>query len=390
MASITVKQSSAKSSAASPARSAVHLAHHWWVWQRGGGRVFEDMASLFPDAEVSMIVHARETLTPAMALRRIHTSILQRLAPRWVDHRWLLPLYPWAVSRMRAPAGTRLLLTSDAAVIKGMRKPAGCVQVCYCHSPPRYLWGMLDDYARHTSGLGGFGRRVFRFVAERVRRFDLKAAGNVDHFIANSRFVAERIQGCYGRNALVIYPAVDIERLRPTGEAPGEYYLVVSELVSYKRVDLAVDACSRLGLRLVVVGDGAEAKTLRLRAGKTVEFVGRVDDAEVVRLMSGCRALLHPQIEDFGLTPVEVQAAGRPVIALARGGALETVIAGETGLFFQEQRVEDICAVLTAFEIDVGRFSPEVCRRNAERFSRDRFCDQLSEALREWVPSLRE
>jgi glycosyltransferase involved in cell wall biosynthesis len=365
----------------------VHLAHHWWVWQRGGGRVFEDMAALFPEAGVSMIVYAPETLTLGMAVRTIFTSALQRIAPRWVDHRWLLAFFPAAVRRMRAPEGTRLLLSSDAAVIKGMRKPPGCVQVCYCHSPPRYLWGMTEDYARHTSGLGGLGRKVFRRVAERVRRFDLESSGNVDHFIANSQFVAERILRCYGRKARVIYPAVDIERLRPSGEAPGDYFLVVSELVSYKRVDLAVDACSRLGLRLIVVGDGAEAKALRARAGKTVEFVGRTDDAEVVRLMAGCRALLHPQVEDFGLTPVEVQAAGRPVIALGIGGALETVIDGQTGLFFAEQSVDGLADAIGRFEALVpGGLSVEACRRNAERFSRGRFQSELKAALFEWLP----
>lgn len=368
----------------------VHLAHHWWVHARGGGRVFEDIAELFPEAEVSMLVVAKETLSPAMRARRITTSVLQWLAPRWVDHRWLLPLYPWAMRRMRVPEGTRLLLSSDAAVIKGMDKPPGCVQVCYCHSPPRYLWGMGEEYARQTSGIGSVGRAVFRWTAGCLREFDRGAADNVDHFIANSLFVAERIARCYGRQARVIYPAVDIERLRPSGEPSEGYYLVVSELVSYKRADIAVDACSRLGLRLIVAGDGAEARVLKARAGKTVEFVGRVDDAEVARLMAGCKALLHPQVEDFGLTPVEVQASGRPVIALRAGGALETVSDGETGVFFDEQTVEALCVVLKEFEGSPRRFSVEACRRNAERFSRERFQAELRAALAEWVPDLIE
>ena len=365
----------------------VHLAHHWWVWQRGGGRVFEDMAALFPGANVSMIVHAPATLTPNMAARKISASALQRIAPRWIDHRWLLPFFPAAVRRMRVPDGTRLLLSSDAAVIKGIRKPPGCVHVCYCHSPPRYLWEMTDDYARRTSGIGGLGRKIFRFVAKRVRRFDLRAASNVDHFIANSGFVAERIARCYGREARVIYPAVDIERLRPSGGPPEDYYLVVSELVAYKRVDIAVDTCSRLGLRLVVVGDGAEAKVLRARAGKTVEFLGRVDDVKVTRLMADCRALLHPQVEDFGLTPVETQAAGRPVIALGRGGALETVIDGRTGLFFTDQTVDGMVEAIRRFEsLPPNALTVEACRSNAERFSRSRFQSELCSALVEWLP----
>lgn len=367
---------------------AVHLAHHWWVWRRGGGRVFEDMAALFPEAEVSMIVHAPETLTPAMARRRIRCSALQRIAPRWVDHRWLLPLFPWAVRRMGIPPETRLLLSSDSAVIKGLPKPEGCVQVCYCHSPPRYLWDMTEDYARQTSGLGRLGRWAFRRAVAGVRSYDRAAADNVDHFIANSRFVAGRIARCYGREARVIYPAVDVAKFEPTGAPPEDFYLIVSELVAYKRVDLAVAACSRLGRRLVVVGDGAEMRKLRRMAGDSVEFRGRVDDAEVAGLMARCRAFLHPQVEDFGLTAVEVQAAGRPVIALGAGGALETVMADETGVFFARQDEAALIAAMEEFERRPEEFSPEKCRRNAQRFSLERFHRELAAALREWVPEV--
>ncbi|MEY4489797.1 MAG: hypothetical protein RIQ79_2305 [Verrucomicrobiota bacterium] len=388
MSLMTHGEGTAKAPVTRPAGSAVQLAHHWWVWRRGGGRVFEDMAALFPEAEVSMIVRARETLTPAMARRLIRCSVLQWVAPRWVDHRWLLPLFPWAVRRMRIPAEARLLLTSDSAVIKGLPKPEGCVQVCYCHSPPRYLWDMAEDYARQTSGLGRVGRWAFRRAVAGVRRYDRAAADNVDHFIANSRFVAGRIARCYGREARVIYPAVNVAKFLPTGAPPEDFYLIVSELVAYKRVDLAVAACSRLGRRLVVVGDGAEMKKLRRMAGPAVEFMGRVGDAEVAGLMARCRAFLHPQVEDFGLTAVEVQAAGRPVIALGEGGALETVIDGETGLFFERQEAEALVAAMEEFERMPERFSPENCRSNAERFSLARFQGELGAALREWAPGV--
>jgi glycosyltransferase involved in cell wall biosynthesis len=346
------------------------------------------MAALFPKAEVSMIVNAPETLTPVMRARVIRTSPLQAVAPRWVDHRCLLPLFPWAVRRMRIPPETRLLLTSDSAVIKGLPKPEGCLQVCYCHSPPRYLWDMSEDYARQTSGLGRIGRWAFRRAVAAVRRYDRAAAVNVDYFIANSRFVAGRIERCYGREARVIYPAVDVAKFRPTGVPPEEFYLIVSELVAYKRVDLAVTACSRLGRRLVVVGDGAEMKNLRRIAGPSVEFRGRVDDAEVAGLMARCRAFLHPQIEDFGLTAVEVQAAGRPVIAFGEGGALETVLVGETGVFFAAQTVESLVAAMQGFERMPVGFSTENCRKNAERFSLERFHGELTAALQEWVPEV--
>ena len=363
----------------------VHLAHHWWVWQRGGGKVFEAMAALFPEAEVSMIVHAPETLTPAMARRRIHASPLQAIAPRWADHRWLLPLYPWAVRRLGAPEGTRLLLTSDAAVIKGMRKPPGCVQVCYCHSPPRYLWDMQADYEKQA---GGLARRAFRLAVARVRRFDRAAADNVDHFIANSHFVAERIRRCYGREAAVLHPPVEVARFRPAAAGPGDYYLLVSELVSYKRADLAAAACARLGRRLVVVGDGPEARRLRRDFAGAVEFRGRRPDAEVAELMAGCRAFLHPQLEDFGITAVEAQAAGRPVVAFRGGGALETVVEGETGLFFDEQTPEALAAALAKLESRREPFSAAACRRQAERFAPEIFQAELRRLLAQFAPGV--
>lgn len=358
----------------------VHLAHHWWVHARGGGRVFESIAGMFPLASISMLVVAPETLSPAMQARSISTSALQLVAPRWVDHRWLLPLFPWAVSKMRVPEGTRLLVSSDAAVIKGLQLPMGCVQVCYCYSPPRYLWEMTDAYAENTSGIGGLGRWLFRKVVTRLRKFDLEASARVTHYIADSVFVADRIRRHYGREAMVVYPPVEVDRFSPNTKA-GDYYLVVSELVGYKRVDLAVEACSRLGLKLVVVGDGAEAGKLRALAGPTVSLRGRLSDGEVTKLMEGCRAFLYPQIEDFGITAVEAQAAGRPVIALGIGGALETVIEGVTGWFFAEQNVDSLMKAIERFESDADVISPEACRRNAERFSTEHFRQGFRRAL---------
>ncbi|HSI08525.1 MAG TPA: glycosyltransferase [Rariglobus sp.] len=335
---------------------------------------------MFPEAGISMLVMAPETLSPVMSPRTITTSVLQKVAPRWVDHRWLLPLFPWAVRRMRVPDGTRLLVSSDAAVIKGLRMPPGCVQVCYCYSPPRYLWEMTDAYAENTSGIGAPGRWLFRKVVARVKKFDLEAAAGVAHYIADSRFVADRIRRHYGREATVVYPPVEVDRFSSNTKA-GDYYLVVSELVGYKRVDLAVEACSRLGRKLVVVGDGAEAGKLRALAGPTVSLRGRLSDGEVTQLMEGCRAFLYPQIEDFGITAVEAQAAGRPVIALGIGGALETVIEGVTGCFFAEQTVESLMAAIERFEAGAGNISAEACRRNAERFSGEHFREEFRQAL---------
>jgi glycosyltransferase involved in cell wall biosynthesis len=359
------------------ARRDVHLAHQWWVSHRGGERVLEEFAALFPDAAISTFFLRRETLSPAMKNRDWRVSPLGLLAPRFIDHRKLLPFYPWAARRLMVPDGTRLLLTSDAALIKGVRKPPGCIHVCYCHSPPRYLWDMADEYLTRTGGMGKIGRSVFRSQLARLKAFDLAAAGQVDHFIANSRFVAERIQRIYGRSVEVIMPPVAVERFRRS-EKISDYYLIVSELVSYKRVDLAIEACARLGRRLLVVGDGPEAGRLRqLSARSDVTFLGRLSDNQVATMMAECRAFLHPQIEDFGISAVEAQAAGRPVIAFRGGGALETVIEGETGLFFDEQSAESLAETMLKFEASKQSFVAERCQAQALNFESGRFRTEL-------------
>ncbi|HLP07361.1 MAG TPA: glycosyltransferase [Opitutaceae bacterium] len=342
------------------------------------------MAAVFPEAGISTLFLRRETLTPAMMVRRWQVSPLGLIAPRFVDHRKLLPFYPWAVRRMCVPVGTKLLLTSEAALIKGLRKPPGCVHVCYCNSPARYLWDLAEDYATRSAGIGGPGRWLFRQMLPRLQRFDREAAAQVDHFIGNSRFIAERIRRIYGREAAVIYPPVDVERFAAPEEPRGDFYLVVSELVAYKRVDLAVEACSLLGRNLIVAGDGPERTRLETLAGPTVQFVGRVSDTEVVRLMRSCRAFIHPQIEDFGIAAVEAQAAGRPVIAFRGGGAMETVREDETGLFFDAQTTESLTGALERFERGVEAISPTVCRAQAQHFGAVRFRTELERHLRQW------
>lgn len=372
-----------------PTAAEVHLAHNWFVSRRGGERTVEEIARLFPEAGISTLFLKRDTLPEKFRRRVFQVSPLGRLAPRFCDHRVLLPFYGWATRRLSAPEGTRLLISSDASVVKGMRKPPGCVHVCYCHSPPRYLWDMSEEYLARTGGIGGIGRWLFRRTIPRLREFDRSAAENVDHFIANSRFVAERIRRIYGRDAAVVYPPVDTARFAVT-PAPkrGEgYYLVISELVAYKRVDLAAGACARSGRKLVVVGDGPEGARLRRGFAGAVEFCGRVPDEEVAKLLAGCRALIHPQLEDFGITAVEAQAAGRPVVAYRGGGAMETVVDGETGLFFDEQTEDSLNAVLNQLEARPDGFSAEACRRQAQRFAPEVFREGLRKTLAGWVPA---
>lgn len=342
------------------------LAHHWIASYRGGERVVEQIAHLFPDCDLYTLINDPQVTVPGLSGHAIHASVLNRVPAIRRIYRHLLPFHPWAIHRMRVPHEIDVLLSSDSSLIKGIRVGPHTRHVCYCHSPPRYLWEMAKEYKR-ASWAASF---ALDRVSERLRRFDFAAAQRVDHFIANSHFVAGRIKRYYQRDAQVVYPpaSVDAFEAKPNRQP---YHVVVSELVSYKRVDLAVDAYTRLGRRLLVIGDGPERARLQRRAGSTVRFLGRQSFAVLRQHLESAAAFVFPGIEDFGIAPVEAQAAGCPVIAFRAGGALETVIDGETGLFFDDQTVDSLTESVERF--DRGSYSYQTCRRNAERFSVERF-----------------
>jgi glycosyltransferase involved in cell wall biosynthesis len=363
----------------------IALAHHWLVGMRGGEKVLEQLCLLFPDAPIYTLVSNRENLSEALRSHPIHESWIQRLPQGRRRYKSLLPLFPLAIGSLRVDAGTDFLFSTDASVIKGLSFAEGTPHVCYCHSPPRYLWEMQETYLRQTGGLGPVGRALFKAVTPGIRAFDRAGADRVTHFIANSRFVQQRIAASYERESAVIYPPVDVDAFDATRVAE-DFYLIVTELVAYKRVDLAIDAFNRTGKRLVVLGDGPEGAALRARAGANIEFLGRQPFSVLKDRFERCRAFIYPQIEDFGITAVEAQAAGRPVIALRRGGALETVIEGETGMFFDEQTPESLAACVEAFE--ERTFSAAACRANAERFRPEAFRDAVRDFLTEKFPGL--
>ena len=361
-----------------PLRQDVALAHHWAVSMRGGEKVLEALAEMFPEAPIYTLVAQPENLSATLRRHRFVTSPLQRLPGGARHYKKLLPLFAWAIRRLRVAPGTRVVLSSDASLIKGLSLPEGATHICYCHSPPRYLWDMAETYLQTTAGLGLIGRAVFRWVIPRAQRFDRAAADRVTHFIANSAFVQKRIRDFYGRDAEIIHPPVDVEAFNPSRERQ-DFYLLVSELVPYKRVDLAVEAFRQTGRRLIVIGDGSEMASLRASAPANVEFLGRQPFAVLKEHFETCRAFLYPQVEDFGITAVEAQAAGAPVLAFRGGGALETVIENETGLFFDRQDSASLAAA-------VGRaeqmpFSSAACRRNAERFHPRHFREKIASFL---------
>jgi glycosyltransferase involved in cell wall biosynthesis len=352
------------------------LAHHWLVGMRGGENVLQEISSLFSDAPIHTLVAEPENLNPELRKRQIVPSALQRIPGAKSHYTKMLPLFPWAVRSLRVAPETKFLLCSDASVIKGARIPQGASMVCYCHSPPRYLWDLQEEYARQASTIGVAGRLVFKASVPYVREFDRRAAQRVDHFIANSRFVQQRIRNCYGRESTVINPPVDLEAFTPSDREPEDFYLVVSQLVPYKRIDIAVDAFNSLGKRLVVIGQGSELEALKRRAGRNIEFLGS-QTKEVLRdHYRRCRAFVFPGIEDFGITPLEAMASGRPVIAYAAGGALETVIDGETGFFFHEQTPEALANAVRQFEA-LDAPAEAACRARSEEFSPQLFRSRI-------------
>jgi glycosyltransferase involved in cell wall biosynthesis len=361
---------------------ATALVHDWLTGMRGGERCLEVFCELFPDADLFTLLHVPGSVSPSIENRRIVTSFIQQLPGARRDYRHYLPLFPAAIRRLDL-TGHDLVLSSSHAVAKSVRVPPGALHVCYCFTPMRYVWDMYHEYFGPRAGLAQ--RLLMPPLAAALRRWDRQTASGVDHFVAISRFVADRIRRNYDRSADVIYPPVDVARFR-IEESPGEFYLVVSALTPYKRVDLAVDAANRLGRRLVVVGTGPEEARLRAMAGPTIELLGWRDDAETAELYARCRALIFPTVEDFGITPLEAMASGRPVIALGEGGALETVVAPggsepATGIFFDRQNAEDLVAAIRRFESGSLRFEPKALRRRAEAFDRPLFKERIERYL---------
>jgi len=361
----------------------VALLHYWLTNVRGGEKVLAALGEMFPGADVFTHAYVPGNMEGMFAGRKVTESFIARLPLGRRHPQAYLPLLPAATRSLKLD-GYDLIVSSESGPIKGICKPKGARHVCYCHTPMRYLWDMHDEYYRTAGVCGKIAMRLFTGY---LRKEDLKSADSVDKFVANSAFVAERIKRIYGRDSVVVHPPVDIEFFSAAAERPrglpfdGEYYLYVGELRDYKRPDLAVKAAARMNRNLVVVGNGKLRSALERDVGGrgNVMFAGRMVGDGLRSLYAGAKALLFPGIEDFGIVPVESQAAGTPVIALGKGGALETVRDGETGLFFAEESVESLCRAMEEFES--RNWSADACRANASRFSKGRFVDEMQKAL---------
>jgi glycosyltransferase involved in cell wall biosynthesis len=346
-------------------QSSTALVHDYLLVMRGAERSFAAIAECWDEAPIYTLLYDRAGTEDAFAGRRVETSPLQRLRIRQSGFRRLLPLFPKAVERLPV-AGHDLVVSSSSAFAHGVRPGPGATHVCYCHSPFRYAWHERDAT---VAGAPRPLRPVVRATLDRIRDWDLEASGRVTHYVTNSELSRRRIQDCYGRDATVVHPPVDVERFA-VGE-PEDFFLVVCELVAHKRVNDAVEAARRAGQRIKVVGDGPAARELAREYSSSVELLGRVSDSELASLYRRARALVVPNVEEFGIAAVEAQASGRPVLAAGDGGVRETVLDGETGVLVAPDDVDALAEAMRA--TDWERFDPQRIHRHAQRFSTAEF-----------------
>jgi glycosyltransferase involved in cell wall biosynthesis len=347
------------------------IVHDYLIQMGGAERVVAAMAEAFPEAAIYTSATDRSKLLPHFQGKKITNSWADRVPGLHRNFKKFFPIYPFAF-RSIEPIDADVVWISSSGFAKWIRVKSNAKTICYCHTPPRFFWNS-DGYVNAELGdsLAGTTAKIFLSF---LRRWDYACAQQIDRFIANSRCVQDRIWECYGRPSTVVHPPVDVNRFSPGGE-PEHYYLILSRLIGYKRIDLAIEACNRLGERLIVIGDGPDRARLERLAGPTISFLGWLTDAQISRYLEACRALIFPGLEDFGIAAVEAQACGRPVVAFAGGGALETVIPGETGLLFEEQTVDALEEALARSQL--VKWSAERIRANALNFSRDIFLEKM-------------
>ncbi len=357
----------------------VAYVHDWIVNLGGAEKVLESMISEIP-GDIFTLFFDKESVQnhPNFSKCRITPSFLQKFPFITRIYRNLLPLFPKAVESLNVKS-YKVIVSSSHAVAKGIKKKKGQIHVCYCHTPMRYIWDLYEDYLH---GLPKFKRPFFKLTTHYLRKWDIETNKNVDIFIANSRFVAERIKRIYNREAIVIYPPVNLEQFPLYKGKKEDFFIFVGRLVNiYKRVDLVIKAFNKLKLKLIVVGDGPDKPYLQSIAESNIEFVGWKKGKELTNLMQKARALIIPSVDDFGIVAVEAQACGTPVIAYKKGGVTETLIEGETGLFFDKQTESVIVHTVKTFLNLESNFSQEKMRKVAEKFSDKTFRTQFKQIV---------
>jgi glycosyltransferase involved in cell wall biosynthesis len=362
----------------------IAVVHDYFIQRGGAEKLAEAIYNMFPGADLFATVALKSRMPDSLRHVPVKTSWMQKLPLLEKYYRFYFPLYPLAVSSLDL-SEYDLVISSSSGYAKGVRANPDAIHVCYCHTPMRWVWSFQSYSARES--FGGAVRQILRVILCGLKAWDIRAARQPDFFIANSNVVADRIAGAYQRHAEVIHPPIDVNRFAISHES-GTHYVVLARLVSYKRIDLAVEAMTRLGRKLIVIGEGPAIDALRAIAGPTVQFVGRASDEDVEKYVRTCRALIFPGEEDFGMAPLEVAAAGRPTVAFRSGGALETVVEGQTGVFFDEQTSESLVDAILAFE--KMQWEPMIIRRHAEKFSVQIFESNMRRFLRQVGASVDE
>jgi glycosyltransferase involved in cell wall biosynthesis len=352
----------------------IAIVHDWLTGMRGGEKVLEVLCELFPDATLFTLRYNKDSVSPTIERMKIKTSIIQRLPKSDSRYQYYLPLMPFAIEIFDL-SEYDLIISSSHAVAKGVKVRKDALHICYCHTPMRYIWDQYENYfGKDKSGF--LSRTAMRFFRKCLQRWDVESSGRVNYFIANSKNVQERIKRIYNRDSDVIYPPVEASRFKASITHNG-YFLIVSALVPYKRIDIAVEAFNELGEKLIIVGIGSEAEKLKRIAKNNIEFHGWASNEKIAEYYSGCRALIFPGEEDFGIVPLEAMASGKPVIAFAKGGALETVVENQTGMFFKGQTKESLVDAVKRFESK--KFTAEEIHKHALKFDREIFRDKLKE-----------
>jgi len=358
----------------------VALIHDHLAQDGGAEKVLKVLADMFPDAPIYTLLYEKKYADKYFKDRLIETSIIQRLPGGIKHYQWYMPFMPMAVEFFDLN-NFDIVISDASAFAKGVITSSRTLHICYCHTPTRYLWSDTHQYI-YDLKYNKYFKKIISLVLNYIRMWDRLAADRVDEYIANSRFVAKRIKKYYKRESAVIYPPVETEKFKIFMEI-GDYFLIGGRLAPYKRVDLAVEACKKTGKKLKIYGDGVDLARLKKMAKgySNIEFLGWVDDETRAELYSRSLAFIYPQEEDFGITAVEAMASGRPVIAYKRGGAMETVIDGVTGVFFKEQTSASLAEAINSF--DSSKFNPEIIKQYAEKFSVANFKNEISRYIEE-------
>ena len=349
------------------------LIHDWFSTYAGAEKCVESFTNIWDDFEVYGLIDFLKGADRDKILKgkRAHTSFIQKLPFAKDKYRNYLPLFPLAIEQFDL-SGYDVVLSSSHAVAKGVLTHSNQLHIAYVHTPIRYAWDLYHQYLRESGLDRGLKGALAKYFLHKIRLWDASTANRVDHYVANSRYIARRIKKTYGKPSDVIYPPVDVDKFT-LREAKEEFYLTASRMVPYKKIDLIVEAFSQTDKKLLVIGDGPDMAKIKSKAGKNVELLGFADDETMADLMGRAKAFVFAAEEDFGITPVEAQACGTPVICFGRGGARETVLDGESGLYFMEQNAKELLAAVAKFEQNYDKFEPTKIRENSLKFSRARF-----------------